>query len=149
MADQEKKHSQYFWKLNLKEFAKIWFDEKTVKSSGTKLPEKITDASEFKPLNVLAYILQNVHPSDNTFSLTYKEIADKTGVSQDTVVRIMRRLSQKKFIRKLHNGVYVINPYILIWGPEDKRDAIYRDQYVGAKELRKSANKSKQDESDE
>ena len=147
MAGQEKARSQYFWKLNLKEFTKIWCDEKFTKNPKSGLPEKTTDLSEFKQLNVLAYILQNVHPSDNTFSLTYKEIAEKTDVSQDTVVRIMRRLSQKKFIRKLHNGAYIVNPYVLVWGPEGKRDMIYRDQYSKAKELRQPAKKKLDDSS--
>lgn len=140
MARQEQKNSEFFWKLNLNRFARIWFYEKPVKKNGSARAEKITEMSELKQMNVLAYILQNVHPQDNTFLLTYDRIAKKTGVSKDTVVRIMGRLGEKDFIRKLQNGVYIVNPYVMMWGPESKRAMLWI-QYKDANKLRKTSKK--------
>lgn len=142
MAGQEKKPSEFFWKLNMNKFAKIWYNEKLVKpkAKDADRAERITEMSELKQLNVLAYILQNIHPQDNTFTLTYDRIAKKTDVSKDTVVRIMRRLGEKDFIRKLQNGLYMVNPYVMMWGPENKR-AILWLQYKDATKLRNAPKK--------
>lgn len=147
MDEQGNKKTQFFWKINLKNFSKIWYDEKRIKPKGSKFSDKVVVSSELKQLNVLAYILQNIHPTDNTFILTYEKIADKTNVSTDTVVRIMRRLGEMDFIRKLQNGVYMVNPYILMWGPESKRGTLY-DDYKAAKKLGKSDKKEKTGVSD-
>lgn len=149
MEGQERKKTQFFWKLNLNRFSKIWYEEKVIKPKETNLPTKVVETSELKQLNVLAYILQNIHPGDNTFILTYEKIADKTGVSKDTVVRIMRRLGEMDFIRKLQNGVYMVNPYIMMWGPENKRDVLYRDKYKEAQKLGKHTKSNKSDASDD
>lgn len=95
--------SKFFWKLDLYEFANMWYNNK----------ERCAK-SEFKQLNVLAYILQNISQSDNTFPITYQRIAEDVGVSKDTVVRIMRHLGKNDFIRRKQNGVYIVNPYKLM-----------------------------------
>lgn len=107
-----KKPSAYFWKIDLSTFAKMWYN-------GAE------NTSQFKQLNVLAYIFQNIKATDNTIIATYQKIADDVGVSKDTVVRIMRHLGKNDFIRKRQNGVYMINPFKLMWGPEEKRLKLY------------------------
>ncbi len=124
MDEQEQRGRTYFWKLNLKGFTELWHRERMGQKSRTELPTLQIENSEFKQLNVLAYILQNVHAGDNTVILTYKKIADDTKVSKDRVTRIMRRLGKLDFIRKLQNGVYIVNPRILVWGSESKREAL-------------------------
>jgi DNA-binding transcriptional regulator YhcF (GntR family) len=135
METPERKPIQHFWKLNIKSFAKIWYAQKVVKDRSTKLERLEIETSEFKQINVLAYILQSIRPGDNTFILTYQKIAKDTGVSKDTVLRIMRRLGEKDFVRKVQNGVYVVNPYMLVWGPDSKRDKIFHTVYKDAARL--------------
>ena len=108
--------SRFFWKLDLNKFVNIWYREKRAKSE----VEPQIEISEFKQLNVLAYLLHEIRPSDNTLAATYQEIADKTGVSKDTVVRIMHRLGEVDFIRKVRNGLYIITPEFLVTGRDDK-----------------------------
>ena len=124
MAENGNQRSQHFWKINLGDFTRA------IRTSAPEKNKKEKDkgrsaANELKQLNVLAYILQNVHERDNTFVLTYDDVADRTGVSKDTVVRIMNKLGRSNFIRKIHNRVYMVNPYMLMWGPEDKRKTLY------------------------
>jgi len=69
--------SRFFWKLDLNKFVNIWYREKRAKSE----VEPQIEISEFKQLNVLAYLLHEIRPSDNTLAATYQEIADKTGES--------------------------------------------------------------------
>ena len=67
METPERKPIQHFWKLNIKSFAKIWYAQKVVKDRSTKLERLEIETSEFKQINVLAYILQSIRPGDNTF----------------------------------------------------------------------------------
>ena len=133
MAGQKKDDSKLFWKVNLKEFTKYWYDETPGKKKDASGGPEL---SELKQLNVLAYILQNVHQSDNTVIFTYDKIAKKTGVSKDTVARIIGRLGEKDCIRKVHNGVYMINPCVMVWGTESKRSKL-NSQFKEAKKIRK------------
>ena len=74
METPERKPIQHFWKLNIKSFAKIWYAQKVVKDRSTKLERLEIETSEFKQINVLAYILQSIRPGDNTFILTYQKM---------------------------------------------------------------------------
>lgn len=151
MAENGNQRSQYFWKISLSDFTKAIrtsVPEKNKKEKDKTRKEEDkgrSAANELKQLNVLAYILQNVHERDNTFVLTYDDVADRTGVSKDTVVRIMNKLGWGNFIRKLHNGVYMVNPYMLMWGPEDKRKTLYAT-YIEAKAVGGGRRKSKKPE---
>ena len=135
MENPEKKPIHNFWKLSIKQFSKIWYSKKMVKDRETGFERVVRESSEFKQINVLAYILQSIRPGDNAFMLTYQKIAEDTGVSKDTVRRIMQRLGEMDFIRKIQNGVYVVNPYILVWGPDSKRDKIFHSTYKNAARL--------------
>ena len=135
METPKQKPIQHFWKLNLKNFTKIWYNSKVVQDQRNGLEYLERETSEFKQINVLAYIFQSIRAGDNTFLLTYQKIAKDTGVSKDTVLRIMRRLGEMDFIRKIQNGAYVVNPYILVWGPDSKRDIIYHNIYKNAERL--------------
>lgn len=78
-----------------------------------------------KQLAVVLYILDNTNPSDNTFIGTYKNISDKVKCSLDTITRVINSLLISDFMRKKQNGVYVINPYVLVKGNEKKKAMIY------------------------
>lgn len=84
-----------------------------------------------KQVDVLVYILENTKAADNTYIGTYRRIADGAGVSLDTATRVMRKLQEHKFIKKVQNGVYQVSPNIMMKGSEHKKSLLlnYYDDY--------------------
>ena len=77
-----------------------------------------------KQLDVFIHIAEHTNPSDNTFIGTYKDIARDVGVSQPTISAIMRKLQDNNFIRKKQNGVWLVNPNVLMKGNDHKRQIL-------------------------
>ena len=100
-----------FWKLYMKNFLNILREFKN------------------KQLDVFIYILENTHPSTNTFTGTYRSISKACKVSLSTVTQVMCLLQKNGFIAKLQNGSYIVSPHILIKGNEQKRGMLLRDYH--------------------
>lgn len=84
-----------------------------------------------KQLDVLIYILENTTSANNVFLGTYRQIAEKTEISLDTVRRTMVKLQQKGFIKKIQNGAYQVSPNIMMKGNDRKKQLLlnyYDDQ---------------------
>ena len=97
-------HGQkHFWKLYLMDFLSVLgiFDS--------------------RQLDVFIYICENTKSSDNMFWGTYDKIQKDTGVSRDTVARIMKKLQKFEFITRKAPGVYMINPKLLMKGNVKKQ----------------------------
>ena len=95
--------SKNFWKCYMKEFLAV------MKSlSG-------------KQFNVFVYIIEHTKQSDNVFIGTYDKIVDDTKCSRQTVAAAMKTLQKKNFIKKRQNGVWMMNPDILMKGNDIKR----------------------------
>lgn len=77
-----------------------------------------------KQLDVFIYIAENTNPSTNQFIGTYDKIAEITGVSRPTIATIMKKLRENNFITKVQNGVYAINPNIMMKGNDHKRQIL-------------------------
>lgn len=77
-----------------------------------------------KQLDIFIYIVENTNQHNNTFIGTYKKIAKDVGVSEPTISRIMKKLQDNNFIRKIQNGVWLINPNILMKGNDNKRQIL-------------------------
>lgn len=84
---------------------------------------------ESKQLDVLIYILQNVRVTDNLFIGTYSKIEKKTGISRQTIAKIMVKLQDKGYIKKIQSGVYMISPEIMVKGNEGKRKNLMIEYY--------------------
>jgi len=74
-----------------------------------------------KQVDVLIYILEHTRSSDNTLSATYRQISNATGVSLDTVTRIMGKLQKIGFLTKVHNGLYCVSPDVIMKGDDRKK----------------------------
>lgn len=98
--------SKQFWKVYLMDFLTVL---------------GIIDS---KQLDVFIYIAQNTDPSKNLFIGTYDDIARDVGVSRPTISKIMKRLQEHSFIKKRHNGVWYVNPNILMKGDDHKRQIL-------------------------
>lgn len=77
-----------------------------------------------KQLDVFVYIAENTNPSTNMFIGTYRSISNDANVALSTVTRIMKKLQENNFIMKKQNGVYLVNPNIMMKGNDHKRQML-------------------------
>lgn len=77
-----------------------------------------------KQLDVFIYIVENTQQANNTFIGTYTKIAKDVGVSRPTIAAIMKKLQENNFIKKVQNGVWAVNPNILMKGNDTKRQIL-------------------------
>lgn len=77
-----------------------------------------------KQVDVFIHIIENTDPSRNIFIGTYKQISTDVGVSQGTIAKIMKKLQANNFIKKKQNGVWLVNPNILMKGNDHKRQIL-------------------------
>lgn len=77
-----------------------------------------------RQLDVFIYIVENTNQSTNMFIGTYKKISKDTGCSSTTIARIMKKLQESNFIKKVQNGVWLVNPNILMKGNDNKRQIL-------------------------
>ncbi|HEA7652966.1 TPA: replication/maintenance protein RepL [Escherichia coli] len=77
-----------------------------------------------KQLDIFIYIAENTNQANNLFIGTYKQIAKDVGVSEPTIAKLMKKLQENNFIRKKQNGVYIVNPNIMMKGNDTKRQIL-------------------------
>lgn len=110
----------------------IWVDQITKRSYGTKNFWKcylmdflmVLGIVDSRQVDVFIYIAENTQQSNNTFIGTYRKIAGDLQCSLDTVSKIMKKLQANNFIRKVQNGVWLVNPNILMKGNDTKRQIL-------------------------
>jgi len=95
-----------FWKIYLMDFLQV------------------LGGFEYKQLDVLIYILEHTDAGTNTFIGTYRSLAEKVGVSYDTVSRTITLLLGKGFLTKVQTGVYQVKPTIMMKGSEHKKSLL-------------------------
>lgn len=98
--------SKQFWKMYLADFLAVLgiFDS--------------------KQLDVFIYIAENTQPANNVFLGTQEKIASATGTSRPTVQRIMKKLLEQGFIKRISPGAYFVNPNIIMKGNDQKRQML-------------------------
>ena len=82
------------------------------------------DVIQNKQVAVVTYIYNNMNRSDNMFVGTYKKISQAVGVSEPTIASIMKKLQEIRILRRVQNGVWQINPQVIVRGSESKRKAL-------------------------
>jgi hypothetical protein len=96
-----------------------------------------------KKIQVIDYLLRNLRREDNTISLTYREVAKKTGVSLGIVVETFKILQETNFLKKVKNGLYMVNPDILVKGRTGKRVNLLIQYHLGKESLEEKGNREK------
>ena len=98
--------SKSFWKVYLCDFLSVLgiFDSKQV--------------------DIFIYIVSNTNQTTNQFVGTYQKISDDLHVSRPTIAKIMRKLQTHNFIKKIQNGLWFVNPNILMRGNDFKRQIL-------------------------
>ena len=89
-----------FWKLYLSDF----------------LP--VLGIVESKQVDILIYILENTHPSTN------KTIRKNTKASETTIAKVIKKLQEQKFLKKIQNGLWQVSPNIMMKENENKRQLL-------------------------
>lgn len=110
----------------------IHVDQVTKRTYGTKQFWKvylmdflsILGIIDNRQLDVFIYIAENTDKGNNLFVGTYKKIADETAASSGTIAKIMKKLQENNFIIKVQNGVWRVNPNILMKGNDTKRQIL-------------------------
>jgi len=110
----------------------IWVDQITKRTYGTKnfwkcyLMDFLTVLGiiDSRQLDIFIYIVENTNPSNNIFIGTYTKISKDTGCSSTTIARIMKKLQENNFIKKVQNGAWLVNPNILMKGNDTKRQIL-------------------------
>lgn len=66
------------------------------------------------------WIIDNLN-KENQICMTYRQIAEKTGISLDTVRVTMKLLLEADFLRRINQGCYVVNPDVVFKGSRTGR----------------------------
>lgn len=74
-----------------------------------------------KQVDIFIYIVSNTNASNNIFMGTYDKIAKDCNVSRPTIAKIIKKLIDNGFIKKVQTGAYLVNPNILMKGNDCKR----------------------------
>ncbi len=69
----------------------------------------------------LAFWLLDNLDSENKFTMTYRQISAKSGISYETVSRTMKALLESNFLVKINSGAYRVNPEVLFKGGKNDR----------------------------
>ena len=69
----------------------------------------------------LAFWLLDNLDKENKITMTYRQIADKSGISYQTVYRTMAALIDSNFLIKINGGAYRINPEVIFKGGKNDR----------------------------
>lgn len=77
-----------------------------------------------KQLDIFIYIVENTNQATNMFIGTYTKISKDVGVCRQTIATIMKKLQENNFIKKVQNGVWLVNPNILMKGNDTKRQIL-------------------------
>lgn len=110
----------------------ILVDQITKRSYGTKQFWKcylmdfltVLGIMDNKQVDIFIYIVENTNQATNFFIGTYSKIAKDVGVSRPTIAKIMKKLQENNFIKKVQNGVWLVNPNILMKGNDKKRQIL-------------------------
>lgn len=98
--------SKNFWKMYLMDFLMV------------------LGVIDSKQVDIFIYIVENTNQATNIFLGTYQKIANDVGVSRPTIAKIMKKLQDHKFIKKIQNGAWFVNPNVLMRGDEQKRQIL-------------------------
>ena len=87
------------------------------------------------------WIITNMN-RDNMLLYSYRQIADKTGISYGTVADTMKTLQETDFLRRHSSNCYIVNPGILFKGTYQRR-SIALGKYYESEQGKRLASEEK------
>ena len=85
---------------------------------------QILGVLDSKQVDVLIYILEHTEAASNTYIGTYRKTAEGANVAVETTRKVMKKLQDNGFIKKVQNGVYQVSPTIMMKGSEHKKQLL-------------------------
>lgn len=84
----------------------------------------------------LAFWIIDHLDKENKLTMTYRQIADKSNISLETVRITMRSLMDSNFLERINQGAYRVNPDVIFKGGKtDRLNVLYQYQDIkGEKE---------------
>ena len=104
-------------------FHKIWLQDLL----------NVLDSFGSKKIKVMTYLLGKMRNEDNSVSVTYRSVADETGISYATVAATMKEMNDSNVLKKINSGTYQFNPDIIIKGNSNKRQRLLVEYNVSDK----------------
>ena len=95
-------------------FHKIWLQDLL----------NVLDSFGSKKIKVMTYLLGKMRNEDNSVSVTYRSVAEDTGISYPTVAATMKEMAESNVLKKINSGTYQFNPDIIIKGNSNKRQKL-------------------------
>lgn len=84
-----------------------------------------------KKVKLAFWIIENLN-KENQLTMTYRQIAEQSGISYQTVVNTITSLIESNFLVRINQGVYQVNPDVIFKGTRNGRmNVLY--QYTTAK----------------
>lgn len=117
-----KQHNNYFHVIWLNELSKL------LKSIGNQ------------KIKVLCYILDNMDTSNKLIS-SIRKIAKELNVSSKTVGVAIKTLKDIDYIRQVQEGVYMLNPNLLLRGNYNRKEKLLKEYYKLVINIEEEANK--------
>lgn len=75
----------------------------------------------------LAFWIIDHLDKENKLTMTYRQIADKSNISLDTVRVTMRSLMDSNFLERINQGAYRVNPDVIFKGGKtDRLNVLYQ-----------------------
>lgn len=72
---------------------------------------------------------------ENKLTMTYRQIAEKSSISLDTVRVTMKSLMDSNFIERINQGAYRVNPDVIFKGGKtDRMNVLYQYQNIKREE---------------
>lgn len=87
-------------------------------------------------IRLAMWLIQQMN-SDNQITMTQRQMAQKSGISLDTVKRTVKSLCESDFLQRLNMGCYAVNPDVIFKGGKTNRLNVlisYQDGKDGKKE---------------
>lgn len=83
----------------------------------------------------LAFWIVDHLDKENKLTMTYRQIAEKSGISLDTVRVTMKSLMDSNFLERINQGAYRVNPDVIFKGGKtDRMNVLYQYQNVKREE---------------
>ena len=75
----------------------------------------------------LAFWIIDHLDKENKLTMTYRQIAEKSGISLDTVRVTMKSLMDSNFLERINQGAYRVNPDVIFKGGKtDRMNVLYQ-----------------------
>ena len=85
------------------------------------LTHSSVDRSYRKPENASSVLDSRSSDSNNLLPMTQRQIANKSGISYQTVSRTLQALIDSNFLQRINQGAYRVNPDVLFKGGKTAR----------------------------